>query len=167
MIEIRVDDLAFTTADAIAWPVTAELRATTPLLRRLEAAGGDALDAQRRLQQPLPVGSAVVTGAGALGVELLIHAVVASDTEPVSAGGVRRAMVSALQRAVDWRMEHVAFTPFGVGAGALELEESADIMLEAITHHRSHARFPARITLVVETSLEQEVFSSMLARVSE
>ncbi len=164
MIDVRVDDLAFVNGDAIAWPVSAELRATTPLLRRMEAAGGSALAAQLRHQEPRPVGSAVVTGAGELTVELLINAVVTSDTEPVSPATVRRAFTSALQRAADWQIEHLVCTPFGLGAGNLELDESAAIMLDAITRHLAHARFPARVTVVVETPLEHEVFQASLAR---
>jgi O-acetyl-ADP-ribose deacetylase (regulator of RNase III) len=164
MIDVRLDDLAFVAGDAIAWPVTAELRATTPLLRRVEAAAGPRLATQLRVQDPLPVGSAVVTGAGDLGVELLVSAVVASDTEPVTPGTVRRAAVSAMQRAADWQIEHLICTPFGLGAGNLELDESAAIMLEVIGRHLAQARFPMRVTVVVETVLEQEVFQAHLAR---
>ena len=163
-IDVRVDDLVFASGDAIAWPVSAELKAVTPLLRRLEAAGGSALAAQLRVQEPLPVGSAVVTGAGELGVELLINAVVSSDTEPVSRAGVRRALTSALQRAGDWQIEHLVCTPFGLGAGNLDVEESADVMVQTITQHLVRSRFPDRITIVVETSLEHEAFVATLAR---
>jgi len=64
VIEVRTDDLAFVTADAIARPVDAELRATTPLMRRLELAGGEKLTRHLRVNEPLAVGSAVVTSAG-------------------------------------------------------------------------------------------------------
>jgi O-acetyl-ADP-ribose deacetylase len=163
-IDIRLDDLVFASGDAIAWPVSAELKAVTPLLRRLEAAGGSALAAQLRVQEPLPVGSAVVTGAGDLGVELLISAVVSSDTEPASRAGVRRAFTSALQRAGDWQIEHLVCTPFGLGAGNLDVEESAEIMVRALAEHVARARFPAKITVIVETPLEHEAFMSTLAR---
>ncbi len=166
MIDVRVDDLVFAEGDAIAWPVTAELRATTPLLRRVEAAGGSRLAAQLRVQEPLPVGSAVVTGAGDLAVELLVSAVIMSDTEPVSPASVRRAFTSALQRAVDWQIGHLLCPPFGLGAGNLGLEESAELMVEAIVRHRARVAFPERVTVIVETPLEQEIFEARLMRVS-
>lgn len=164
MIDVRVDDLAFATGDAIAWPVTAELRATTPLLRRLEQAGGAPLAAQLRVQEPLPVGSAVVTGAGALAVELLVNAVVLSDTEHVTAEGVRRALTNALHRSVDWQIEHLVCAPFGVGAGQLALEDSAAIMVELLSRHLSQARFPTRVTIVVESAIEHDAFRAALGR---
>lgn len=163
-IRVRVDDLAFATGDAIAWPVTALLHATTPLLRRLEEAGGPKLATQLRAQEPLPIGSAVVTGAGALGVELLVNAVISSDDEPVSDSGVRRALRSALQRSADWQIEHLLVAPFGLGAGNLDLEASAAIMADVIAAHVGRARHPADVTIVVETSLEEEVFRAALAR---
>ena len=163
-IDVRVEDLAFATADAIAWPVTDELRATTPLLRRLETAGGARLRQQLTSHDALPVGSAVVTGAGDLSVEFLVSAVISSATEPVSEGGVRRALLSALQRAGDWQIEHLACAPFGLGAGNLDLEDSAELMAAVIAPHVARARFPSRITVIVESPMEQEVFSAALSR---
>ena len=91
-------------------PVNAELGATTPLLRRLEMAAGNTLAQQLRLQEPLPVGAAVVTGAGDLETELIVHAVVCSKTEPVTRHSVRRAMTSALQRSVDWQLDTIGIS---------------------------------------------------------
>ena len=162
MIAIRTDDLAFVAADAIARPVNAELRATTPLMRRLEEAGGEALSRHLRVNEPLAVGSAVVTPAGALGVELLIHGVISSDTEPASRTSVRQAVSSALQRAADWGIEHLALAPFGLGAGNLDVEESAEVLAEAVRRHRESATHPTAITVVVETEFEHDIFERLL-----
>ena len=165
MIEVRTDDLAFVEADAIARPVDAELRATTPLMRRFEIAGGEGLARLLRVNEPLAVGSAVVTPAGALGVELLIHGVVSSETEPVSRSTVRQAVSSALQRSADWGIEHLAITPFGIGVGNLDIEESAELLAEAVRRHRQSAKFPKTITIVVESELEHTIFERLVAGV--
>lgn len=157
MIEVRTDDLAFVEADAIARPVDAQLRATTPVMRRLEIAGGDGLARHSRVNEPLAVGSAVVTPAGSLGVELLIHGVVSSDEEPVSRAYVRQAVGSALQRAADWGIEHLAIAPFGLGVGNLDIEDAAQVLGDAIRHHCQAAKHPTTITIVVETELERSV----------
>jgi len=162
MIAVRTDDLAFVAADAIARPVDAELRATTPLLRRLELAGGEGLARHLRVNEPLAVGSAVVTPAGALGVELLIHGVISSETEPVSRATVRQAVSSALQRAADWGIAHLALAPFGLGAGNLDVEESAEVLAEAVRRHCESAKYPSAITIVVETAFEHDVFERLL-----
>jgi O-acetyl-ADP-ribose deacetylase (regulator of RNase III) len=163
VIEVRVDDLAFYDGEAIVRPVTADLGATTPLLRRLEAAAGDGLQGQLRKQEMLPVGSAVVSSAGALAVELMVHAVVSSDEEPVSVHTVRRALTSALQRTVDWQIGAVAIAPFGLGAGNLAIEESAAVLAEVLAEHVERGtRFPAVITVVAETDEEASILSRSL-----
>jgi O-acetyl-ADP-ribose deacetylase (regulator of RNase III) len=163
VIEVRVDDLACYEGEAIVRPVNADLGATTPLLRRLETAAGSALQQQLRTHDALPIGSAVVSAAGALSVELLVHAVVSSDDEPVSAQSVRRALTSALQRALDWQIAALAIPPFGLGAGNLAIEDSAAIMVEVLADHLGRgARFPAVITLVAETDEEASVLTRSL-----
>jgi O-acetyl-ADP-ribose deacetylase (regulator of RNase III) len=163
VIEVRVDDLAFYDGEAIVRPVTADLGATTPLLSRLEAAAGDGLQAQLRKQQALPVGSAVVSSAGALSVELMVHGVISSADEPVTAQTVRRALTSALQRTVDWQISAVAIAPFGLGAGNLAIEDSAAILAEVLAAHLGRgARFPEVVTVVAETDEEAAVLRQNL-----
>jgi hypothetical protein len=101
MIEVRVDDLAFYQGEAIVRPVTAELGATTPLLRRLEAAAGGGLQEQLRKQDALPVGSAVVSAAGALGVELMVRSAPFSALS-IGRSGRWRSRPSGWGRAI-WR----------------------------------------------------------------
>jgi O-acetyl-ADP-ribose deacetylase (regulator of RNase III) len=162
-IVVVVEDLAFVEAEAIARPVTAELNATTPLLRRLEVAAGEALGRQVRApMEPLDVGAAVVSGAGDLGAQLLVHAVVMSREERVSADGVRRATLAALQRAADFEIAHLALPPFGLGAGNLEVEESAAAMARAVREHARRARWPRRLTFVVENEEERRAFVAAL-----
>lgn len=155
VISARIDDLAFYDGGAVARPTNASLEAITALMRRVELAGGEALRRQLRVSEPLAVGSAVVTGAGDLATELLIHGVVASDTEHVTASTVRRATLSALERAADWRVERLGFALFGLGAGNLDSEESARTMVDAIAQHAERGRLPAEITFVVERDDER------------
>jgi O-acetyl-ADP-ribose deacetylase (regulator of RNase III) len=158
-IDVRVDDLAFFEGDAIVRPVTAHLAATTPVIRRLELAAGPRLQTQLRVQEPLPVGSAVVTGAGDLAAELLIHGVVQSETERVTPAGVRRALRSALQRTTDWQLQRVGLAPFGLGAGNLDVEESALALADALRGHvEGGGSFPKTLSIVTETADEAEIF---------
>lgn len=156
-IEIRVDDLAFWEGEAIARPVNAMLGATTPIMRKLERAAGSAFADTVRPREPLPVGAAVVTNAGDLPVELMIHGVVSSDDEPVTRDTVRLALMSAMQRAVAFQIREVAIAPFGLGAGNLDIEDSADVMLEVLNAHLRSASYPTHIVIFAETELEEEV----------
>lgn len=162
MIDVRVDDLGFYEGEAIARPVNAMLAATTPVMRRLEQAAGATFLTQTRLTQPLPVGAAVVTAAGALPVQLLIHGVVSSDEEPVSRHTVRTAMVSTLHRADAFRIRELAIAPFGLGAGNLDIEDSADVMIDVLTEHMRRSSYPSAVVIVAETALEEQVLRARL-----
>ena len=155
MIRVRIDDLAYFDGEAIVRPVNEDLGATTPLLRRLELAAGTQLYNQIRMQEPLPVGAAIVTSAGELPTQLLVHAVIMSRTEPVTRDSVRHALTSALQRVEAWQIKDIAIPPFGLGAGNLEIEESARVMLAAIAQHMRRAGFPEQITLIAESADEE------------
>lgn len=164
MIEVRIDDLAFYDGEAIVRPVNADLGATTPLMRRLEQAAGPELARQLQPQEPLPVGAAVVTAAGALAAPLLVHAVVSSDTEPVSRATVRQALTSALHRVESWQIGAIGIAPFGLGAGNLDIDASADAMVDVLAAHLKRSRFPATVTFVVETDDEAQAVQLAVRR---
>jgi O-acetyl-ADP-ribose deacetylase (regulator of RNase III) len=167
VIRVVVDDLAFVGADAVVRPATGNLEPTTPSLRRLEQVGGEAFWNQLRVAQTLDVGAAVVTQAGDLPAEFVIHAIISNPTEQVSAAGVRRALTSALQRADSWQISRVAIPPVGVGAGNLSLEEAARIMYDVLVGHLNEASFPSEISIVVENEEERAVFESYLRRLPQ
>jgi O-acetyl-ADP-ribose deacetylase (regulator of RNase III) len=162
VIRVVVDDLAFVVADALVRPATTLLEPTTPSLRRLEQVGGERFREGLRVERELAVGSAVVTAAGDLTAELVIHAIIRSATEPVTRGSVRRALTAVLQRAADWQLAHLAVPPLGIGAGNLDLEESAGAMAGPLTALTQGTAFPRDITIVVESDRERAVFEAAL-----
>jgi O-acetyl-ADP-ribose deacetylase (regulator of RNase III) len=166
VIDVRVDDLAFFEGEAIARPVNAMLGATTPVMRKLERAAGAAFTEKTRLTEPLPVGAAVVTNAGELSVELLIHGVVSSDDEPVTRATVRLALMSALQRAIAFQIRELAIAPFGLGAGNLDIDDSAEVMLEVLVEHMKRSQYPSSVVIVAENQHEEEAFRLRLRSTS-
>jgi len=99
-----------------------------------------------------------------LDVELLVHAVVSSDEQRVTTETVRQALASALHRAADFGVDHLAVPPFGLGAGNLDVEESAGAMLDVIHRHLRAGRSPSGITIVVENDHEADAFLIRLSR---
>lgn len=163
MIRVVVDDLAFLETDAIVRPATARLDPTTPTVRRLEKVGGPEFLGHLRLQKDLAVGAAVVTGGGGdLPAEFVIHAVIQSDTEPVTREAVARAWLSALERAREWEFARLTVPPIGIGAGNLALEDAAAIMATVVKSHIGQAPFPSDICIVVETPEDREAFEAAL-----
>lgn len=166
MIRVVVDDLAFLATDAIVRPATARLDSTTPAVRRLEQAGGSEFLNQLQVRKDLAVGAAVVTaGGGDLPAEFVIHAVIQSDTEPISPRTVERAWLSALERAREWEFARLTTPPLGTGAGNLTVEDAAAIMVRVARAQSSGAAFPSDVCIVVETPEDREAFEAALRRV--
>ena len=165
MIRVAVDDLAFLETDAIVRPATARLDPTTPAVRRLEQAGGSEFLGRLRLQKDLAVGAAVVTGGGGdLPAEFVIHAVIQSDTEPVTRQTVARAWQSALERAREWEFARLTVPPLGTGAGNLSVEDAAAVMVSVLKTQIGSAPFPSDVCIVVETAEDREAFEAALRR---
>ena len=162
VIDVRVDDLAFYEGEAIARPVNSMLGATTPVMRKLERAAGASFAEKARLSAALPVGAAVVTSAGALLVQLLILGVVSSDEERVTRATVRQALTSVLQRAVAFQIRELAIAPFGLGAGNLDIEDSADVMIAVLGDHMKRSAYPSTVVIIAENELEEQVLRSRL-----
>ena len=158
MIQIIRGELASTTAEAVLRPVSAEWTAVTPATRRLEIAAGPDVERQCRTLGELPVGSAVITGAGDLAAQFMIHVVVRSFDEPVSASGVRRALDNGLRRVTEWGIERLATAPLGTGAGNLEPDDVASIMIPALVERVRRGGPPRAVEIYVDSEYEKDVF---------
>jgi O-acetyl-ADP-ribose deacetylase (regulator of RNase III) len=162
VIRIVHGDLAGASIDAVLRPVTAEWTAVTPAMRRLEIAAGEGPAEQCRRLGELPVGSAVMTPAGDLPAQFLIHAVVRSVDEPVTGSGVRRALQNGLRRLAEWGVQRVAMAPLGTGAGNLDADEAASIMIPVLIEHMAGGS-PAEVEIYVDSEYEKDVFERQLA----
>jgi O-acetyl-ADP-ribose deacetylase (regulator of RNase III) len=97
----------------------------------------------------------------------VIHAVIRSVTEAISPAGIRRALTSALQRAVDWHFARVTLPPLGTGAGNLSVEDAAQVMVEVLGRHLAVASYPSDVTIVVESEQDKQVFDGLLRRLPQ
>jgi O-acetyl-ADP-ribose deacetylase (regulator of RNase III) len=167
VIEVRIEELGAMPADAILRPVSADWNAVTPLMRRLEIAAGEKLAEQCSRLGELPVGSASITGAGELPAEFMVHVVVRAREEPVSAGGVARGLQNGLRRLAEWKLSRVAMPLLGTGAGNLDADEAAALMLGVLQDHMSKSEYPSQVIIAVEREYEKEAFDRELRRLAE
>jgi O-acetyl-ADP-ribose deacetylase (regulator of RNase III) len=127
-------------------------------MRRLELAAGPEVEEKCRALGELPVGSAVVTPGGQLAAELIVHVVVRSATEPVTVRGVEQGLINALRRAAEWGLETIALPPLGTGAGNLDPEEAASVMVPVLLDHARSGARPLHIEIVVESDYDLDAF---------
>lgn len=160
MIRVVVGELAREPADAVLRPADASLAAVGTAAARLDEVGGPRFAAQRRTATPLEAGAAVVTGAGDLAAPYALHVVVADERGAAGAERIRRALVSAWQRAADWGLTSVAAPLVGVEGGPLSVEQAAGLLAETFPRDGGAAR---ELRIVVEAR-ERDVVEAIVGR---
>lgn len=162
MIQVVVDDLAFVTADAVVRPADEVLNPVSPETTRLDRHAGDRFAALRRVSTPLDAGAAVVTGGGDLAAPFVLHVVIRDTTRSTDRDIVRRALVSAWQRATDWGLERIAAPLVGAGAGQLSLEEAAGLLAETFPDRAEGC--PSQLRIVVERDEDRALVEAIVHR---
>lgn len=164
MIRIVVGRLEEMAVPAYLRPVAADGSPVTPAMRRLEAAAGEPVREQMRRGGDLPVGSALITPAGDLSADFLVSMVVRSQDEPVTEAAVERALVNGLRRLREWAIDMAATVPLGTGAGNLDAESSARVMIDTLEREMEPDTMPRDIIIVVESEYERDAFERALSR---
>ena len=163
MIRIVVDDLAFAAVDAVLRPADEHLEPVSPESAQLDRVAGAGFAALRRVQDPLDIGAAVVTGGGDLAAQFVLHLVVRTEDRPTTAETVRRALASAWQRAADWGLARVAAPLVGAGPGQLDPEDAARLVAESWRASAASRLPDAALTLVVHREADREALEPLLA----
>jgi len=101
----------------------------------IKRAGGKAIEDEAVKQGPIPVGEAVVTGAGRLSTRQVIHAAVMGRDLVTDADKIRDATKNSLLRAEELGLKSIAFPALGTGVGGFPYSEAATIMIEAVKEH--------------------------------
>ena len=162
MIQVIVDDLAIIQADTVVRPADATLEPVTPAMSRLDEQAGPRFAEQRRLSSPLKAGAALVTGSGDLTAPFVLHVVIQDSDSGVGREVVRRALVSAWQRATDWELVTIATPLVGAGAGQLSLEEAATLLAE--TFPTGPGGCPSELHIVVDRDADKELVEAIVRR---
>jgi O-acetyl-ADP-ribose deacetylase (regulator of RNase III) len=163
VILVVVDDLAFVTADAVVRAADETLNPVSPEMSRLDRQAGERFAALRRVSAPLDAGAAVVTGGGDLPAPFVLHVVVRDRNVGTGREVVRRALVSAWQRAGDWGLSRIAAPLVGAGAGQLSLEESAELLAETFPD-LGQGGCPSELRIVVERDEDRALVEAIVRR---
>lgn len=97
----------------------------------IKRAGGDEIEREAVGLGPIPLGTAVATGAGRLAARYVVHGAVMGQDLTTDATLVAETTSSCLRVADDLGVESLALPAFGTGVGRFPLEECARLMVEA------------------------------------
>jgi len=157
-------DLTEYEVDAIVNAANNHLAMGAGVAGAIKRKGGTIIEEDAIRQGPIEVGDAVVTTAGNLPANYVIHAAVMGADLRSSPDLVRRATLATLRRAEDLRLHSLAFPAFGTGVGRMPPKEAAEAMVAAIRAHFAEVTGSSlrRIHLVLFQDEAYQAFSACL-----
>lgn len=134
-VTLHKGDLTRVSADAIVNAANNALWMGGGVAGALKRAGGKEIEDEAAKQGPIPVGEAVVTGAGALKARYVIHAAVMATDMVTDADKIRTATQNSLLRAEELGLKSIAFPALGTGVGGFPYSRAAEVMTDAVNEH--------------------------------
>lgn len=158
--ELVEGDIALLEVDAIANAANDHLWMGSGVAGAIKRAGGEEIEREAVARGPIPLGSAVATGAGRLPARYVIHGAVMGQDLRTSPELVRRTTESCLELADELGLGSLALPAFGTGVGGLPLAECARAMVGAVRAHGS--RTLERVVLCVFGAEAERAFREAL-----
>ena len=141
LLEVVEGDIAALEVDAVANAANDHLWMGAGVAGALKRAGGEEIEREAVALGPIPLGSAVATGAGRLPARWVLHGAVMGQDLRTDAALVRRTTASCLRLADELGARSLALPAFGTGVGGFPLDDCARIMVEeARVARAAHAR---------------------------
>jgi O-acetyl-ADP-ribose deacetylase (regulator of RNase III) len=124
--------------------------------------GGSEIEREAVSKGPIPIGEAVVTGAGRLRAKYVIHAATMGMDFKTDGEKIRMATRNAMKRAVEFKMKSVAFPALGTGVGGFPFGEAAKIMYEEVKKFEGNPEAPEKVIFVLFREEDYEKFKEVL-----
>lgn len=146
-ITLHKGDITESDTDAVVNAANSALWMGAGVAGAIKRIGGQDIEDEAVRQGPIPVGEAVVTGAGRLKARFVIHAAVMGTDLTTDADKIRSATHNSLLRAEELALKSIAFPALGTGVGGFSYAEAAKVMIDTVTQH-----------LAAESGLEEVLF---------
>jgi len=158
---VREGDIAAVEADAVANAANDRLWMGAGVAGALKRAGGEEIEREATALGPIPLGTAVATGAGRLPARWVLHGAVMGQDLRTDADLVRRTTRSCLALADELGCASLALPAFGTGVGGFPLPECARIMVGEVRAFES-----ASLRRVIFAVFGRDAYDSFSAAVS-
>jgi O-acetyl-ADP-ribose deacetylase len=161
-IELWNGDICDLEVDAIVNPANLSLWMATGVGGAIKRAGGDAIEFAAVRQAPVPLGGAVVTTAGTLAANAVIHAVSLDRDRRTSGPVIEAAVRSAMGQAREIGATSIAFPALGTGVGGFPLEEAARITVQTVRDELGHSPTIDHVIFALRGAAAYEAFSDAI-----
>ncbi len=135
VLRIVREDVTDVEVDAFVYYASRDLVLGSGWGSAIAVRGGAGIQEELNGLAPVDTGDAVITAAGEMKANHIIHAVGPRFQEEDEEAKLRKTMLSALKCAEEKGVATLAFPPMGTGFYGISLDLSAKVMLETIRAH--------------------------------
>jgi len=161
-VRLLKEDVTDIDADAFVFYAAENLVLGSGYGTAVSIRGGPSIQEECGKLAPVPVGEAVVTGAGEMKARYIIHAVGPRFQEPDEQGKLRRTVLSALKRADEKGIRRLALPPMGTGFYGIPVEVCARVMLESLREYLQGKTQIQEVLLCARDTRELKPFGKQL-----
>jgi O-acetyl-ADP-ribose deacetylase (regulator of RNase III) len=156
------EDITEMEVDAFVFDVTEDLKLGSGFGGAIQQRGGIVIQKQLDEIGSCPTGEAVVTEAGILKADWIIHANGPKFREEDEEGKLRKTIQSALARAEEKGVKRLAFSPMGTGLYQVPLDLCSRVMVETITEHLANGGTLQEVLIAAPDNREFDPFKAQI-----
>ncbi len=153
-------DITEIDVEAFVFDITEDAKLGSGFGGAIQQRGGIVIQKELDEIGSVPTGEAVVTQAGILKAEYIIHVNGPKFREEGEKGILERTVMSALARAEEKGVKQIAFPPIGTGIYQVPLDLCADVMVETISRHLENGSNLNEVLIVVQDPREITPFEA-------
>ncbi len=163
VIQLIKDDITDLDVDAFVFYAQSDLALGSGFGTAISVRGGPTIQQELEDMAPVAAGEAVVSGAGNLKANHIIHAVGPKFREEDTESKLRTTVLNSLRRAEEKAVETLAFPAMGAGFYGIPPELCAKVMLDAITKHLQGSTVIKDVVICVLDTRQYTTFQNALS----
>jgi O-acetyl-ADP-ribose deacetylase len=156
-------DITDLEVDAFVFYARSDLALGTGFGTAISQRGGPSIAKELTGQGPIATGQVVVSGAGNLKAQHIVHAVGPKFNEPDTEAKLRTTVLNSLKAADEKGVKRIALPPMGAGFYGTPLDVCARVMLDAISEYLRRETKIEEVILCVMDKREWAPLESRLA----
>ena len=163
VIQLIKDDITDLEVGAFVFYAQSNLALGSGFGTAISVRGGPTIQKELEALAPVAAGEAVVSGAGNLKADCIIHAVGPKFREENTESKLRTTVLSSLKRAEEKGVETLAFPAMGAGFYGIPPELCAKVMVDAITQHLQGSTVIKDVVICVLDTRQYTTFQNALS----
>jgi O-acetyl-ADP-ribose deacetylase (regulator of RNase III) len=156
------EDITDMDVEAFVFDITEDVKLGSGFGSAIQQRGGIVIQKQLDEIGSCPTGEAVVTEAGALKADWIIHANGPKFREEDEEGKLRKTVKSALSRAEEKGVKRLAFPPIGTGLYQVPLDVCSRVMVDTISKHLANGGTLVEVLIVAPDNREFNPFKAKI-----